>query len=120
MPAICISSYEGVLFKPAIRLAFFGFLRVSEFACIKKQTLSKVININNISLQKGQLGVVLRFSKTDQCGQSIKLLIDKSKNVKLCPVKAMSDWARSWARYLSILEGPTNIFSIWAGIKRRN
>ena len=92
LPAICKSSYEEALFKAAILLAFFGFLRVSEFACTKKEAWSKVINVNDISLQKGQLGVVLRFSKTDQCGQSVKLLIDKSKDVKLCPVKAMSDW----------------------------
>ncbi|XP_072050355.1 uncharacterized protein [Amphiura filiformis] len=44
LPSICSSSYEAQLFKAAFLLAFFGFLRVGELTCQRKQGIfSRVI-----------------------------------------------------------------------------
>jgi hypothetical protein len=37
LPSVCNSQFEVVLFRAAFLLAFFGFLRVSEFTCRSKK-----------------------------------------------------------------------------------
>ena len=50
LPSICKSSYEASLFKAVFLLAFFGFLRVSEFACSsKKGDTSRVLSVGDVS-----------------------------------------------------------------------
>lgn len=90
---VCNSSYECCLFRAAFFLAFFGFLRVSEFtAPSKKGDTSRMIKAEDITIGPNCsfLDLVIRVSKTDQKGTSVTLHIDQGSSVKLCPVKAMA------------------------------
>ncbi len=97
LPPLCVSSYECKLFSAVFLLAFYGFLRVSEYTydskfphkCIKFQDLKLVkwgtcttINLN------------IPFSKTDQHGKGHILLISTSDIFNSCPVQAMCDYLR--------------------------
>ncbi len=68
LPSTCSSSYEVALFKCAFFLAFFGFLRVGEYACISKKKLSDhVIKVGDVLLSGRQsLTIHIPHSKTDQ------------------------------------------------------
>ena len=96
LPAICKSTYEVSLFKAAFLLAFFGFLRVSEFACAsKKSDVSRVISIGDVSFEKDHssfMVVTIRFSKTDQCGVSVPLVIYRISDISICPVQALLEF----------------------------
>jgi hypothetical protein len=91
LPSYCKSSYEVLLFRAAFTLAFFGFLRVGEFACTSKcSDASRVIAIDDLSfLSKDQLVVIIRYSKTDQAGKSSSLTLDSSSDALWCPVSSM-------------------------------
>lgn len=93
LPSVCISFYEAVLFRAAFLLAFFGFLRVSEFTCVSKNSASShALEIGDISVVQEdtlKLRVVLRHSKTDQRGRATILTIDSNVNEFLCPVRAV-------------------------------
>ena len=53
LPSVCHSGYEVSLFKAAFLLAFFGFLRVSELTCCKKDMCStRAICVGDISFVK--------------------------------------------------------------------
>ena len=95
---VCKSEYEGVMFQSAFTLAFFGYLRVSEFATqSKKAPTDKVISLNDISLHgvSAALQVRLRFSKTDQRGNAVVLKFNRGGGSLVCPVAAME-------RYLAV------------------
>ena len=93
LPSVCPSRYEAVLFQAAFLLAFFGFLRVSEFMCSKKDVADTyAVGVGDISFeQEGslKLKVVLRHSKTDQRSKASMLTIEGHDIGQLCPVKAM-------------------------------
>ncbi|XP_072019644.1 uncharacterized protein [Amphiura filiformis] len=87
LPSICNSQFEVLLFKAAFVLAFFGFLRVSEFTCPKKcGDFPRVLSAQDIRLvgeRRETLEIKIRYSKTDQKGESEKLLIDNCVNMAI-------------------------------------
>ncbi len=95
----CETNYESVMFQSVFLLAFFNFLRVSEFTVNSKkdqQTWHKCIALSDIHITPGgELQLTIRFSKTDQVGKGTLLSIQKSQRGQLCPVVAME-------RYLAI------------------
>ena len=104
LSAICKSSFETMLFRSVFLLAYFGFLRVSEYACVsKKSDTSRVLNLCDISfLGSNQVSILIRYSKTDQGGSSITIMLHENQFKDLCPVQALKD-------YLSIrpsVQGP--------------
>ena len=102
---VCKSSYEGLMVQSAFTLAFFCFLRVSEFAVSSKSApTSRVLWLSDISLDGGlaALQVQLRYSKTDQRGNGTILRVNRGGDSRICPVKALE-------RYLAVRpkgEGP--------------
>ncbi len=93
LPAVCSSSYEVILFKAAFLLAFFGFMRVGEYACVSKKTLSRhVLFREDVSLSDEALNICFKHSKTDQRGHSVAVTIQNLENNVLCPVRAMKDF----------------------------
>ena len=79
---ICTSVYESCLFKAAMVLAFYGFLRVGEFTATSSRNLSdRVLQKSDISFsskghpKKPCVEITIRFSKTDQRGTSTTLII---------------------------------------------
>ena len=94
---VCFDTYETTLFRAVYSAAFFGMFRVSELLgqipAVKggrppMQFRDMKLNAPNIELK-------LRASKTDQEGRGISVVLDRVKNVTVCPVQAMESYVRS-------------------------
>lgn len=86
---VCKQVYEKILFKTAFILAFFGFLRISEFV-FNQDSPDKTLRFQDISFVGQCLHVNIRYSKTDQKGYNSTLIITQLTNSEMCPVKALS------------------------------
>ncbi len=96
LPSVCASTYEVILFRAAFLLAFFGFLRVSEFTCEKNQVnTGRTLSLRDVHLEYGDqpsMHLKVKYSKTDQQGHAVTVIIAKFGDITLCPVKAMSEY----------------------------
>ena len=95
LPLLCFSQFEGLLFRSAFLMAFFGFLRVGEFTCKSSNVIpEKVLALNDISVHSNgkMLTLRIRYSKTDQRGMSSSLTLLDSDHQNLYPVKALGDY----------------------------
>ena len=90
---ICSSPYEMIMFKCVFVLAFFGLFRISELVCQnKKDPSSKVLLISDIAFKEEKMKVTIRFSKTDQKGNSSTIVFKSKKGENLCPVQSMKKY----------------------------
>jgi len=65
LPIVCASNYETVLFGATFSLAFFGLLRISEFAVSNSQT-RHILSHDDVTLFENFVKLQIRSSKTDQ------------------------------------------------------
>ncbi|XP_022103377.1 uncharacterized protein LOC110986066 [Acanthaster planci] len=83
---------EAALFRAAFLLAFFGFLRVGEFTVSRKSDdQSRILNYKDVWVLGSTpelLVIKLRFSKTDQRGESAELQFHRQPHSAICPVGA--------------------------------
>lgn len=93
---ICLSDYEATLFEAAMVLAFYAFLRVSEFTALSKNKISdRALQIGDVRFVpaqvhgEGHMHVTIRYSKTDQRGRSTTLIIPEARETDVCPVRAL-------------------------------
>ncbi len=91
LTSICRSTFEFLLFRAAFLMAFFGFLRVGEYAAASKHAdCSRILALDDIKVvDSNSVQVRVRYSKTDQRGISSVIKLDSSTNVSLCPVNAL-------------------------------
>ena len=80
----------------AFTLAFFGFLRCSEFTCSGTFDITSHMSRSDITFQPSifrpsSLEVTIKKSKTDPFPESAKLIIAKS-NSMVCAVTALRDY----------------------------
>ena len=75
----------------AICLAFFGFLRISEFTCEGPYHPSNNLSSTDIMLRRHFLKLTLKASKADPFRQGITLTIAALES-KLCPVRALQNY----------------------------
>lgn len=91
---VCLSQYETIMFRAAFVLAFFGFLRVGEFTTQQKhEATDKVLTRDDIQITQARgrfMLVRIRYSKTDQYGQTTTLRIGGNEDMETCPVLAMT------------------------------
>ena len=81
------SAYEALLFSTAFSVAFFGFLRIGEMiATGKSGNNSRIIQISDVVVYDENVKITLRFSKTDQYGESATLVFYPSQQKHICPV----------------------------------
>lgn len=96
LPSICHSQYELFLFKAAFALAFFGFLRISEFALTGNRTAQqRMLQFDDVKLIDSSPPVALvhvGFSKTDQRGRGTDLRIIGNAPSQVCPVIVLKDF----------------------------
>lgn len=87
---VCNSSFESKLFAACFSLAFFGFLRVGEFA-LSANSEHHLIGIQDvvISPQNEIMSLTVPSSKTDQFANSTKLKIFPCSDQMICPVRNM-------------------------------
>ena len=96
LPSVCKSNFEATLFRAAFLLAYFGFLRVGEYACAsQKCDGSHVLSVQDISFDQACMYVRIRFSKTDQRGNSTLIRIEEmgdTVDLSMCPVRALRQY----------------------------
>ncbi len=99
-------NFDSIMLWAAICLAFFGFLRISEFTCTQPLDSQKNLSFSDIQLlptpnNPALLKINLKSSKTDPFRKGVTLTIGKTDN-EVCAVQAVQ-------RYLLISpyqEGP--------------
>ena len=80
------SAYEALLFSTAFSVAFFGCLRIGEIiATGKSGDNSRIIQISDVVVYDESVKITLRFSKTDQYGESATLVFYPSQQKHICP-----------------------------------
>lgn len=90
------NSVDNAMLWAAFTLAFFGFLRCSEFTCNSSFDPECHLSRNDIIfypniLKAEHFEVVIKRSKTDPFRHGCRLAIGSSRN-KLCPVRAMKNY----------------------------
>lgn len=90
LPAITSSTYEAALFEAAFSLAFFGFLRLSEFTCnSKRSTETEMLLAHDVRVEGHTVFISLRHSKSNQFGRPQVITLAESNNNATCPVQAV-------------------------------
>jgi hypothetical protein len=70
-------------------MAFFGMFRMGELVCDSKRIAQRsAITLDVVKVKKNEMNLRIRYSKTDQTGQSCVITIQGLKDEKLCPVSA--------------------------------
>ena len=95
LPNVCSSDYESILFASCFTIAFFGFLRVGEFA-FSKNSERHMLKIQDVFFDFDRHQLVLRLpsSKTDQFASSTNLTIDACSNSAICPVNKVINYLK--------------------------
>ncbi|KAJ8303595.1 hypothetical protein KUTeg_019991 [Tegillarca granosa] len=93
LPHVCTNLYEAKLFSCAFSLAFFGFMRIGEFAQTNCQATNNVLQLEDVILDEIHEKVILRFrhSKTDQYGKGVTLEIPKTGKI-YCPFMSLKHY----------------------------
>ncbi len=93
---VCQTQYEAMLFNTAFLLDFTCFLRVSEFtvdSVTYGPSHEKVIRLQDVTFDaQGNMLVYIRFSKTDQLGKGVTLLVSESDEFSFCAVKTLKQY----------------------------
>ena len=98
LPAVCTSVYEACLFKAAFLSAFFGFMRVGEFAADSRHRVQpSVLTVADVQFCDAEFGgqsVIISFkcAKNNQCGSPQIIRLEQSDNAALCPVTALKEF----------------------------
>ena len=91
---VCSSQYEAAMFMSAFSLAFSALLRVGEITAENVETAKRIIHRNDVVVDNNQLILTIRFSKTDQFGNSSLCIIPANVNSKFCAVSNLVDYLR--------------------------
>ena len=95
LPQVCTSHYENIMFRAAMLCAFFGFMRVGEFAANSKQAIQdSILQIKDIRFCLSQptglsVDIVLQRSKANQLGPPQLIHLSEATDKNLCPVHAL-------------------------------
>ena len=104
------SSYDALMFWSACCLAFYGFLRVSEFTSSVPFNPSRDLTLADIqfllSSSVAQLRIQIKRSKIDPVGQGCYIYLARTSRAA-CPVAALST-------YLSVRGSSTGPLFIWS------
>lgn len=96
LPHACNGQYEVVLFRAVMLCAFFGFMRIGEFAAISKYhiqntlLLTSDVEFQDLGNANASVLVSFRHTKTNQTGPPQVIRLVCSANASICPVRALS------------------------------
>ncbi|CAG2207794.1 unnamed protein product [Mytilus edulis] len=92
---VCKNKYEAALFSAVFSVAFFVLVRVGEITTSKSKSVINGSNltISDILVRKKVLELRVRWSKTDQKGKSVTLLIPENGN-NYCPVRLINEYLK--------------------------
>lgn len=96
LPHICASDYDAQMFKAAFMLAFFAFLRISEFTSSRNEEIALHGDDVSFHYSRGKkfLHVHIRKSKTDQMAKGTVIRLPEGGSIDLCPVRAISNYMK--------------------------
>ena len=91
--AQCNSTYMRQIFKAIYLLGFFGFFRLSNLTphCVKSFDPLKHLTKEDIISTPGGMSILVKWSKTMQFNDQVRLVHLPVLNNELCPVKALSN-----------------------------
>ena len=97
LPQVCNSQFECTLFRAAVLSAFFGFMRIGEFAANSRHKVQRsILAISDLQFctSGSQNSVLLSFrhSKANQTGIPQTICLVPSQNVSICPVRALQQF----------------------------
>lgn len=103
-----LNSHDRLMYWATCTLAFFGLLRVSEYACPRIRAYDQRLNLmySDIMMNTQFMAIFIKGSKTDPFRQGCRITVGRTNNY-LCPVSAMN----IYLRYRGVLNGPLFIFS---------
>ena len=94
LPHICVSQFEVELFRAAMLSAFFGFMRIGEFATDSRTRFQESllqfsdVQFCNIGTLAASVLISFRFTKTDKTGSTQVIRLVQSRDQFLCRVRA--------------------------------
>ena len=90
---VCKSTYEAKLFSSAFTLAYSGFLRVGEMTLMSRNAHStKVLQLSDVKIVNNSCHLCIRFSKTDQTGKTVTLVIPSAQDSTICPISNLQKY----------------------------
>lgn len=82
---ICGPDRIGVRDRAILALGFSAGLRRSEIAGLK---------IDDVEIDSGKMRIWIRRSKTDQAGQGVEIVVERTPKSSFCPVAAVEAWIK--------------------------
>ena len=98
LPIVCSSQFEACMFKAVFLSAFFGLLRVGEFAADSKHKIQEsVLSVSDVhfghtDVNDPYVEVSLKHSKNNQAGPPQVIYLKHSNIPGLCPVTALKEF----------------------------
>ncbi|XP_038050475.1 uncharacterized protein LOC119723727 [Patiria miniata] len=97
---ICNDHYEVTLFRAVMLSAFFGFMRIGEFAAISKThiqnslLLSSDVQFQDLGEANASVLISFRHAKNNPTGPPQVVRLVRSADESICPVQALSVFAQ--------------------------
>ena len=104
-----LEPHDKAMLWSACTLAFFAFLRVSEFTAGSSNSKKTVLKLHNLSTANGSLEVTIPSSKTDQFGHGYKITVSAT-NRSVCAVRA----ADAYLKYRLRMAAPNPALFLYA------
>lgn len=82
---ICGPDRNGIRDRAILALGFSAGLRRSEIAGLK---------VDDVEIDSGKMRLWIRRSKTDQAGQGVEIVVERTPKSAFCPVAAVEAWIK--------------------------
>ena len=110
-------SYLNTLFTACAFLAFFGFLRVSEFTAPAPNSRKRGLRLSNVALLSDRVELTLVDTKTDKSEQGVLVVVAKQGSHP-CPVRWLAEFIRRRPisirdDFLFVEENSSPISAVW-------
>ena len=93
--SVCSNTIEAALFSAAFSLAYFAFLRISEFTLRSKTANpSLILQRNDIAFDNNHMTFILRHAKNNQHNIPTKIQLSRLQTHGPCPVACMTKYLK--------------------------
>ena len=100
LPDVCLSQFEAQLFRAVMLCAFFGFMRIGEFAAISRYRtqrsllLDTDVHFQALGQPDASVFLTFRHTKTNQVGPPQVVRLVQCEDMRVCPVRALIAFAQ--------------------------
>ena len=89
---VCRNTFEATLHRAALLVAYFGFLRSSEFTAATKFSEPPLLLSDLLVCSGDSFTLVIKKSKTDQLQKGVHLSIERAGEPLICPLRALQSY----------------------------